>query len=127
MVLNMKTYLTFLLLIAAIGSNAQILVKIKSKSALADSIYINRGASELVLFVVNATGDTARSMDYSFSATSDTLLTTKVEVKLYDKRAGCINTASIIMPDGQFNKWTVLNNRLLLYIQSALKRVSKQN
>jgi hypothetical protein len=116
--------ITFALLIAAIGLQAQA-VRIKSKSTLADSIWINRGAIEVQPFLTGSDSTTVRSIDYIFHPNRDTLLNLNVEVKMYDKSATLISSTYIIAPGNIFLKWTALINKVDNYILK--KRLNKQN
>jgi hypothetical protein len=79
----MKKYITFLLLVAAIGVNAQ--NKIKSK-ALGDSITIPKGSFEIKPLIVTAQGDTARSLTWStIQMQRDTTVGFKINIILFDK------------------------------------------
>lgn len=121
----MKKLIILALLVAAIGANAQVLVKIKSKQ-LGDSIYINRGAAELTSFVINANGDTARSFDYSINCSRDSLSQTALQINIYDKRAAQIGITYLSMPDPIFTHWLLFYNRIDLYIQAQRKKIVKQ-
>lgn len=120
----MKKYLTFLLLLVAIGSNAQT-VKIKSKSALADSIYINRGALEVIPFLTSSDSTMVRSIDYCFRPNRDTLQAFQIEVRMYDKNAGYIASTFSSAPANLFLKWLGLITKIDNYVLK--KRLNKQN
>jgi hypothetical protein len=121
----MKKLITLLLLIAAIGINAQTTVKIKSKSALGDSILINRGALEVTPLPTGSGSDTIRSIDYKLSPTRDTLQTMIVQITSYNKNAMVIQTDYLPVQQSLFTKWKVLINALDAYIQAQRKRLIK--
>lgn len=120
----MKTYFTFLLLLAAIGSSAQA-IKIKSKSTLADSIWINRGALEVMPFLTGSDSTVVRSIDYNFSPQRDTSQSFTIQVRLYDKNAGYISSSFITAPGTLFLRWLQILNKIDNYILK--KRLNKQN
>jgi hypothetical protein len=120
----MKKYLTLVLLIVAIGAHAQT-VKIKSRSALADSIYINRGAVEVVPFVTGADSTMIRSMDYTFNPRRDTLQNFNVEVRLYDNNAKYVQSSFFSVPGNLFLKWQAIITKIDNYVTK--KRLVKQN
>lgn len=121
----MKKIFTLLLLIAAIGANAQILIKIKSKSALADSIWINRGAAETPPIPNGSSTDTVRSWDYKLCPNRDTLQIMNVIVNYYNKSGSLMMTDYLQIPQSLFNRWKVLLNALDAYIVAQRKRINK--
>jgi hypothetical protein len=123
----MKTYLTFLLLIAAIGVNAQTMIKVKSKSALADSIWMPKYGQEAVFITVTPLGDTVRSVDYYMTITSDTTLVAPLQIRYYDKTGAVLSTVQKQMPAGTFLKWTLLETKIYTWIFNNTKRLAKQN
>ncbi len=120
----MKKYLTFLLLIVAIGVQAQT-IKIKSKSVLADSIWINRGAIEVMPFLTGSDSTMIRSVDYSFSSKRDTLLPFVIELRMYDKNAGFVSASVLSAPGNLFLKWAAIITKIDNYVTK--KRIAKQN
>ncbi len=119
----MKKSIIILLLFAAIGSSAQ--TKIKSKSALADSIWLNKGAIEIQPFLTTSDSIMVRSMDYKFTALRDTTNVINIEVRLYDKNAGYISSAFLTASGSLFLRWAGLINKLDVF--TLKKRLNKQN
>lgn len=125
--LNMKTYLTILFAIAAISVQAQTMIKIKSKSAIADSIWMPKYGQEIMNITANAQGDTVRSIDYLIHVTSDTTVTFPVQINYYDKNGTIMTTVSKQMPANVYLKWTALETKLYTWIFNNTRRLSKQN
>jgi hypothetical protein len=121
----MKNLIIILLLVVTTGINAQTTVKIKSKSALGDSILINRGALEVTPLPTGSGSDTIRSIDYKLSPTRDTLQTMIVQITSYNKNAMVIQTDYLPVQQSLFTKWKVLINALDAYIQAQRKRLIK--
>ncbi len=121
----MKNTIIFLLLIAAIGAKAQTAIKIKSKSPLADSIWINRGAIEVSPLATGNGADTIRSIDYCFSPARDTLGNFIIYVASYNKVAGLVLTDRLFVSQALYSKWKVLINALDAYIIAQRKRINK--
>lgn len=92
----MKKYITFLLLIAAIGVKAQ--NKVKSK-ALGDSIIVPKGAFEINPIIVTAQGDTARSVTWTTNQMRrDTTIGFGINVVLFSKNGNQLSTFDISAP-----------------------------
>lgn len=112
----MKTYITLLLLIAAISVKAQT-TTVTSKD-LGDQIVLQRAAFEITHIIVTLNGDTARSMRYNITSVSrDTTAGFQATVMVYDKRGQLLTTNQIAVPGNFFLKWagfiTKLDNYLL--------------
>ena len=120
----MKKLLTILILFAAIRSNAQI-IKIKSKSILADSIWINRGAIEVAPLPTGNGSDTIRSIDYKIYPSRDTLQTMTIQVSSYNKNAGLIMTDYVQASESLYGRWKPIITAIDTYIQAQRKRISK--
>lgn len=109
MSIKMKKVIIFLLLIAAIGASAQTAAtKIKSKSALADSIWLNRGAIEVSPIQTGNGSDTIRSIDYKFHSNRDTLSSMTIEINSYNKNGGLLATDFITVPQTLYSRWKAL-------------------
>lgn len=128
MVLNMKTYLTFLLLIVAIGVNAQTMIKVKSKNlTLADSIWMPKYGQEIIKITANAQGDTVRSVDILARITSDTTINIPIEIRYYDKSGALLSTLKKDMPSNIYLKWTALETKIYTWIFNNTRQLAKQN
>ena len=112
----MKKYITFLLLIAAIGAKAQ--VKIKSIAG-GDSIVLPKGCYEIKPVVVTAMGDTARSMTWCTNQMQrDTLIGFNLNVSLFNKNGAQIAVFGMQMPPLQ---------NVQLYLNMLDNYISQQN
>jgi hypothetical protein len=124
----MKKYLTFLLLIAAIGANAQTMIKVKSKNlTLNDSLWMPKYGQEIVNIPANALGDSVRSVDILAHITSDTTINIQLELRYYDKSGSLLTTVKKDMPASVYSKWTALQTKLYTWIFLNTKRLAKQN
>lgn len=124
----MKKYLTFLLLIAAIGVNAQTMIKVKSKNlTLADSIWMPKYGQEIIKITANAQGDTVRSVDILARITSDTTINIPIEIRYYDKSGALLSTLKKDMPSNIYLKWTALETKIYTWIFNNTRQLAKQN
>lgn len=124
----MKTYLTFLLLIAAIGVNAQTMIKVKSKNlTLADSIWMPKYGQEIIKISANTQGDTVRSVDILARITSDTTINIPIEIRYYDKSGVLLSTLKKDMPSNIYLKWTALETKIYTWIFNNTRQLAKQN
>jgi hypothetical protein len=120
MVLNMKNIIIIILLFAAIGSKAQ---TTKIKSFEGDSIYIQKGARNISKIVVSNDRDTARSILYRFYPSRDTTSFMNVEIQFFDKTGSYINSNALPFSDPLFTHWSLLINRLDIYIGNQRPRI----
>lgn len=124
----MKKYLTFLLLIAAIGVNAQTMIKVKSKNlTLADSIWMPKYGQEIIKISANTQGDTVRSVDILARITSDTTINIPIEIRYYDKSGVLLSTLKKDMPSNIYLKWTALETKIYTWIFNNTRQLAKQN
>lgn len=122
----MKTFnIIILLLIAAIGSHAQT-IKIKSKSVLADSIWVVRSAIEIAPTPTGSGSDTIRSIIYQISPGRDTLGSMSIQIYSYNKSAGLIATDYITASQTLYSRWKSLITAIDTYILAQRKRLVKQ-
>lgn len=120
----MKKIITLVLLIAAITANAQ-MTKVKSKSALADSIWLPKAGLEINPIIISAQGDTARSIDYVIHPSRDTTASFAVDVRYFNKSGAQITSYSAAITPSFFAKWTALITKLDLYISTHINRINK--
>ncbi len=124
----MKKYLTLLFLIAAIGVNAQTMIKVKSKNlTLADSIWMPKYGREIVTIPANVVGDTVRSVDYCYRATCDTTINFPIEIHYYNKAGTLLSSFTLSVPASQFLKWTALETKLFNFIFTNTRKLQQQN
>lgn len=124
----MKKYLTLLFLIAAIGTSAQTMIKVKSKNlTLADSIWMPKYGREIINIPANVVGDTVRSVDYCYKATSDTTINFPIEIHYYNKAGTLLSTFTLSVPANQFLKWTALETKLFNFIFTNTRKLQQQN
>lgn len=102
----MKKSLLFLALIIGLTANAQLR---KSQSTLADSIVMKQGAIEIEPVIVNAQGDTARSLDWTaFNLQrEDTTAGCQTYVQLYDKNGRSIAQFNCPIPASVIAVWGI--------------------
>ena len=124
----MKNYLILLFLIAAIGVNAQTMIKVKSKNlALADSIWMPKYGREIINIPANVVGDTVRSVDFIYHATCDTTINFPIEIHYYNKAGALLSTFTLSVPATQFLKWTALETKLFNFIFTNTRKLQPQN
>jgi hypothetical protein len=89
----MKTIITFLLMIAAIGVNAQ--TKIRSNEG--DTVLVPKGAYVIDKMVATSLTDTARSVTYSITQMQrDTTVGFFIRVVFYNKQGAEISNAGYL-------------------------------
>lgn len=118
----MKKNLVLVLLMIAIGANAQ--TKVKS-TALADSIWIVKGGYEISPTVVNLAGDTARSAIYNITFSRDTTSIPITTIMLFDKHGGQIVSLTQSADANTYENWASLIPFLDNFIQNVYKRIVK--
>lgn len=125
---DMKKYLTILFLIVAIGVNAQTMIKVKSKNlTLADSIWMPKYGKEIVNIPANVIGDTVRSVDFIYHATSDTTINFPIEIHYYNKSGMLMSSFTLYVPASQYLKWTALETKLFNFIFTNTRKLQQQN
>lgn len=123
----MKKTIIFLLLIAAISTSAQTLVKVKSKSVLADSIIMPKYGIEVAPVITDLGGDTTRSVFYSFCQISrDTTSAFICSVSTFDKRGALLSAFNLPVPAASFGRWALFLAKLDTYVLGQRKRLIKQ-
>lgn len=118
----MKGLVTLAFLLAAFGAHAQF-TRVKSKSALADSIWLPKGAREMQPIVVNTHGDTARSFCYVVDFSRDTTGMTTIQPSVYDKYGNLLKGEYLLMPGSNYKKWGLLIVPLDSYIHTQYPRI----
>jgi hypothetical protein len=119
----MKKLIIFAFLLAAIGAHAQ-LTKIKSKSALADSIWLPKGARECQPIIVTTYGDTARSFYYNVDFGRDTTSTVTITPMVFNKQGTQLRIETLTMPGASYRKWGLLIVPLDAYIHNQFPRIT---
>lgn len=102
----MKKVLFILLAFVALSANAQTR---KQSSALADSIVMQQGAIEIEPVIVNAQGDTARSLNWTAFDLhrDDTTAGCQTYVQCFDKNGKSIAQFNCPIPASVVNVWGV--------------------
>jgi hypothetical protein len=119
-----KLTITFSLLIVAIGSFAQPIIKVKSK-VLSDSIFMYRGGFEVTGIIVDTNGDTARSCSYSLTFYRDTLGSGNVFLNYYDKKANFLTQDLLPFAQSGYPDWIAFLTPLDAFVHTKRPRVIK--
>lgn len=124
----MKKLILILFVFATIGASAQTR---KQSVALSDSIVMTQGAIEIEPVIVNAQGDTARSLNWNAFDVhrEDTTSGCNTYVQLYDKNGKSIAAFNQPIPASVVNVWGVDPapvDDYIFYMNPRFKRVYKK-
>ena len=120
----MQKTITLILLVVAIGVQAQ--TRIKSK-ALGDSITIQKSAFEIAPIIVTPQGDTARSLYwYTTAIGRDTTIGFNVVVNMYDKYGVVLTTISNAIPGNVWAHWLLFTSKMDVFILNQRRRFVKE-
>lgn len=125
----MKKLFISLLVLVSLSTQAQTR---KQSSALTDSIVMVQGAIEIEPIIVNAQGDSARSINFNaFNVTPDTASGCQTYVQLFDKNGRSIADFNYPIPASIKNVWgtddSVIFNYILLMNPRFKKVVPQKN
>ena len=123
----MKKVIFILLAFVALSASAQTR---KQSEVLTDSIVIVQGAIEITPVIVNAQGDSARSIGFTaFQVTADTAQGCQTYVQLFDKNGKSIAEFNQPIPAAVKNVWlddSVIYDYILLMNPRFKKVVPKK-
>jgi hypothetical protein len=125
----MKKLFISLLVLVSLSAQAQTR---KQSSVLTDSIVMVQGAIEIEPIIVNAQGDSARSINFNaFNVTPDTASGCQTYVQLFDKNGRSIADFNCPIPASVKNVWgtddSVIFNYILLMNPRFKKVVPQKN
>ena len=119
----MKKLLIILFVLLGLSSQAQIR---KQSSVLTDSIVMVQGCIEIEPVIVNAQGDSARSINFNaFNVTPDTTSGCQTYVQLFDKNGKSIADFNCFIPSSVKNVWGTDDSVIFNYILLMNPRFKK--
>lgn len=119
----MKKTILILLVLVSLSTQAQTR---KQSSVLTDSIVMVQGAIEIEPIIVNAQGDSARSMNFNaFNVTPDTASGCQTYVQLFDKNGRSIADFNCLIPASVKNVWGTDDSVIFNYILLMNPRFKK--
>ena len=119
----MKKLFIFFLVLVSLSTQAQTR---KQSSVLTDSIVMVQGAIEIEPIIVNAQGDSARSLNFSaFNVTPDTASGCQTYVQLFDKNGRRIADFNCPIPSSVKNVWGTDDSVIYDYILLMNPRFKK--